>query len=369
MNTYTTDVLIIGAGQAGLAMAYYLQDTNLQYRVVDRHVQIGTSWRKRYDSLTLFTPRAFSALPGMPLSGDPQGYATRDEFADYLEAYAHQFAGSIHLNEPIHKLETLPEGFRATTETGGVYLSRVVVLATGAFQEPKQPVIAHQLSPEVKQFTASTYRNSAQLQAGRVLVVGDGATGRDIASELSHSHEVWLATGRSRRLFPERLLGQSIWWWFGKLGLLRVSADTRLGRYMKKTDPFPDRGRRLRNLRQQGVHIVPYVTKADGKSVRFANGEIIEVDTVIWAVGYRDNSDWVTIPEVKDQNGNFIHRNGIAPVASLYFIGRPWQRTRGSALIMGVGDDAREISEHILKNWNDHTQPAPSLTIRAPQVE
>ena len=343
------DVLIIGAGQAGLVLAYTLRSTPLNVVLTERNARIGDSWRKRYDSLTLFTPRFFSALPGLDLSGDPQGYATRDEFADYLEIYARDFALPVRLNTDIVRLDRTEDGFQATTGVGDVLHSRVVVLATGPFQKPKIPALAAHFDNSVAQFTPETYKNPAQVNPGTVLIVGDGATGRDLASELSSTHTVLLAIGRPRRLLPEQVLGISIWWWLVRLGITRVSAKTALGQRLRQTDPFPARGRRFSQLEQKGVLIVKKLTSVRGKTATFADGIEREIDTVIWATGYRDDSAWVAIPEVKDEGGNFIHEEGISPVSGLYFIGRSWQRSRGSALVAGVGEDAQFITDVLLR--------------------
>ncbi len=354
---YETDILIIGAGQAGLALAYHLKSTHLKstalrYQLVERNAQIGDSWRNRYDGLTLFTPRSFSELPGLALQGDPKGYATRDEFADYLDHYASHFGFPIHLNQEICLLEQVEGGFQTTTEAGDSFSSQTVVLATGPFQKPKIPAVAKNFVPEIGQFTPETYKNAAQIPMGTVLVVGDGATGRDIAGELARTHTVLLATGRSRRLLPETVLGKSIWWWLDKLGMMRVSARSILGQYMRRVDPFPARGNRLSDLQRKGVQVQKSLVEVNGKTVRLSSGDTAQVDSVIWATGYQDNSDWVAIPEVKDGAGNFIHDAGISPVKNLYFIGRSWQRTRGSALITGVGEDALYLTKHILQTWN-----------------
>lgn len=344
------DVLIIGAGQAGLALAYHFKSTSLYFGIVDGNARIGDSWRKRYDTLTLFTPRSLSTLPGLSLSGDPNGYATRDEFADYLETYAHQFALPVLLSTRITRLEQTAQGFEVITAAGDSLAGRVIVLATGAFQQPIIPVVASQLAAEVVQFTTDSYKNATQAPAGPVLVVGDGASGRDIASELSATHPVLLATGRPRRLLPEQILGQNIWWWLQKLGLLSVAGDTPMGRYMRKVDPFPARGKGTQQLQRQGVQIVRRLVSALANSVTFADGQTKTIASVVWAVGYRDDSAWVNIPAVKDERGNFIHRAGISPVPNLYFLGRPWQRTRSSALIIGAGADALDLKERIMRS-------------------
>ncbi len=147
----TLDVLIIGAGQAGLALGYHLKKTPLRFQLVEGHRRIGDSWRKRYDSLVLFTPRTYSALPGLPVPGDPEGYPTRDEIADYLESYASHFALQALVDTPIRRLESTDEGFRATTGTGETIDAHAVVLATGAFQTPAVPSIAQQFAADVVQ--------------------------------------------------------------------------------------------------------------------------------------------------------------------------------------------------------------------------
>lgn len=347
MKQHEADILIIGAGQAGLVLAYHLQSTGFSYLLIEQNERIGDSWRIRYDSLTLFTSRAYSALPDLKLEGDPDGYATRDEIADYFERYAEHYSFPIHLNQTVEQLNKTQQGFQVITKAGDTYLSHIVVIATGAFEKAKVPQLAAYFAPDVNQFTAQTYQNPAQIPTGKVLIVGDGASGRDFANELSQTHEVLLATGHSRRLLPEKLLGKSIWWWLDRLNLLQARKDSFIGKLMQKNDPFPARGRRIKSLKKKGVRILPYLTKVEGDIAHFANGYSAQIAAVIWATGYQDNSDWLTIADAKDKNGNFIHDEGISPVENLYFIGRSWQRTRGSALIMGVGDDAEILVQQL----------------------
>jgi putative flavoprotein involved in K+ transport len=346
-NATKLDVLVIGGGQAGLAMGYHLKDTPFRYRIAERHARVGDSWRKRYASLVLFTPRSYSALPGLAVPGDPEGYPTKDEMADYLEAYAKRFELPMALESAIRRLERLDGGFRATTEAGEPIDSRAVVLATGAFQRPAIPPISKGLSDEVTQLAPEDYRTPGQLAAGRVLVVGDGATGRQIALELTENHEVLLAAGRPRRVSPDRILGRSVFWWMDKLGVLRASRESRIGNYLMEADPFPGKRLELDELRQRGVGVVGRVTQAEGKKVSFADGKAAEVDAVVWATGYRDDVDWVAIPEAKDAQGNFLHYRGVSPLPYLCFVGRSWQWTRGSALFAGVGEDAAYLTDHL----------------------
>jgi len=346
-NSPELDVLIIGGGQAGLAMGSRLKETSFRFRIAERHPRVGDSWRNRYASLVLFTPRSYSALPGFAVPGDPEGFPTKDEMADYLEAYAERFELPLALESGIRRLERTEGGFRATTEAGEPIDSRAVVLATGAFQRPAIPPISKGLADEVPQLAPEDYKTPGQLAAGRVLVVGDGATGRQIALELTDNHEVLLAAGRPRRVSPDRILGRSVFWWMDKLGVIRASRESRIGNYLMKADPFPGKRLELDELRQRGVDVVGRVTQAGGKRVSFADGKAAEVDAVVWATGYRDDVDWVEIPEVKDAQGNFLHYRGVSPLPYLCFVGRSWQWTRGSALFAGVGEDAAYLTEHL----------------------
>src|SRR5215213_2358958 len=347
-NAPEHDVLIIGGGQAGLAMGSRLKETSFRYRIVERHPRVGDSWRNRYASLVLFTPRAYSALPGLAVPGDPEGFPTKDEMADYLEAYAERFELPVAPGTGIRRLERTEGGFRATTEAGEPIDSRAVVLATGAFQRPAIPPVSKGLSDEVTQLAPEDYRTPGQLVAGRVLVVGDGATGRQIALELTDNHEVLLAAGRHRRVSPDRILGKSVFWWMDKLAILRASRESPIGRYLRKADPFPGKHLELDKLQQRGVDVGGRVVQAEGKRVTLADGKVAEVDAVVWATGYRDDTDWVAIPEVNDAQGIFMHYRGVSPLPYLCFVGRSWQWTRGSALFAGVGQDAAYLTDHLI---------------------
>jgi len=344
----TLDVLVIGGGQAALALGFHLKKTPFSFRIVERHARVGDSWRNRYASLVPFTPRSYSALPGLAVPGDPEGFPTKDEFADYLETYADHFDLPVAPGTGIRRLERLDGGFRAETESGEPMDSRAVVLATGAFQRPAIPPISKRLSEEVAQLAPEAYRAPDQLSPGRVLVVGDGATGRQIALELTANHEVLLAAGRHRRVSPDRILGKSVFWWMDRLGVLRVSRESPIGRYLMKADPFPGKGLELERLRERGVDVVGRVVQAEGKRVTLTDGKTAEVDAVVWATGYRDDTGWVEIPEVKDARGNPLHYRGISPLPNLCFVGRSWQWTRGSALFAGVAQDAAYLPEHIV---------------------
>lgn len=342
-------VLVIGAGQAGLAAGLHLRDAGIAFTIVDAADRVGDSWRRRFDSLTLFTPRGFSRLPGLDLPGDPDAYPTKDEFADYLERYAEAFRLPVRTGGRVVQLQKEGGHFAATFDDGSVRRMEKVIVATGGFQKPFVPVVAACFGPGVTQLTLDDYRNPGDLPAGPVLVVGDGASGRDVAVECAGRGRVLLATGKPRKLLPERLLGRSIWWWLAASGVLKAGPDSAMGRLLRKADAFPNRGRSLAALAFSGVEIVPRLVGADGTAAKFSDGRAIDVRTVIWAVGYREDNSWMRIPGATDTNGVVIHDRGVSPVDGLYFVGRPWQRNRASALVMGAGPDARAVVEGIVQ--------------------
>jgi putative flavoprotein involved in K+ transport len=199
----------------------------------------------------------------------------------------------------------------------------------------------------VVQLDAETYSGPEDVPPGKVLVVGDGATGRDIAAELAVTHEVILATGKTRKLFPERILGKSVWWWMTKLGLMRLGPRSFVGRLMRRSDPFPDRGRSIEALRSRGLQIAGRLISSKDRTAEFDDGSRVEVGAAVWSVGYHDELDWIEIPGVTDSRGAPVHDGGVSPIRGLFFLGRPWQRNRASALVMGVGDDAEIVVNQV----------------------
>jgi putative flavoprotein involved in K+ transport len=191
------DVLVIGAGQAGLAAARALQQTKLTSRVYERHERVGDAWRRRFDSLVLFSPRRYSHLPERPMPGDPDGYPTKDEMGGYLESYARSFNLPVATGEGIVRLSLTDGRFTARTSRGNLLEASAAIVAAGAFQHPRIPAFARRLAGRVVQLDASTYRHPGQLPSGRVAVVGAGGSGRQIALEVSATRPVWLSTGRS----------------------------------------------------------------------------------------------------------------------------------------------------------------------------
>jgi putative flavoprotein involved in K+ transport len=356
------DVAVVGGGQAGLAMGYYLRERGLRFVIFERGDSIAPAWRERWDSLTLFTPRRYSALPGLPFPGDPDGYPTRDEVIAYLERYAETFELPIELNREVHRVSQ--EGGRFVLEMEGRRATAdQVVVATGPFQTPFVPELAQDVDPGLWQAHSTGYRKPADVPEGTVLVVGGGNTGFQIAKELSATHEVVLSVGSKQKPLPQRIAGRDLFWWLTKTRLLSKTVESRLGSKLQYRDTLI--GSSPRELtRRYGVEMKARATAATGRRVRFEDGSELEVDAVIWATGYRPDFSWIDLPIV-GSNGRLRHRRGVTDVPGLLFLGLTWQWTRGSALIGWVKDDAAFLSERIAAPNEASTRTAPERALEA----
>lgn len=338
------DVAVVGGGQAGLAMGYYLREQGLRFAIFEGSDSIAPAWRERWDSLTLFTPRRYSALPGLRFPGDPDGYPSRDEVIAYLEEYARTFDLPIELNSRVRRL-TKENGSFVLDVDGQTVIADQVVVATGPFQTPSVPEIADKLDAEVWQVHSTSYRRPSDVPEGTVLVVGGGNTGFQIAKELSATHEVFLSVGSKQKPLPQRIAGRDLFWWLTKTHLLSTTVESRLGRKLRYRDTLI--GSSPRELKgKYGVELKPRATDANGRTVRCGDGGSVEVDAVIWATGYRSDLSWIDLP-ILGSNEGLRHRRGVTDVPGLYFLGLTWQWTRGSALIGWVKDDAAFLVERL----------------------
>src|SRR5215472_2633493 len=230
------DAVVIGGGQAGLAMAWHLAQHHLRFVVLEAGPEVGHTWRSRWDSLALFTPAQYDSLPGMPFPGPPDTYPGKDAVAAYLQAYAAKFELPVQLNAQVTDLARTQEGFHVRTDSD-VLRARRVVVATGPFHVPFVPPAARRLDGSVTQLHSSEYRNPDALPDGPVLVVGGGNSGFQIAEELATAgRQVDLSIATKLPALPQRLAGKDLFWWLTRLGLIRVSTESRLGRRMSSRD-------------------------------------------------------------------------------------------------------------------------------------
>jgi putative flavoprotein involved in K+ transport len=354
------DVVVVGGSQSGLAMAWYLQRQGLDFVVLEAGPEVGHVWRSRWDSLKLFTPAQYDALPGMAFPAAADTYPTRDPVADYLQAYAAAFALPVRLNARVTRLSQTDEGFEVRTAQDA-FRARQVVVATGPFQVPFIPPQARGLDPSVTQVHSADYRNPQSLSEGPVLVVGGGNSGFQIAEELAATRQVDLSIATRYPMLPQRLAGHDLFWWLTRLGLLRVTVTSRPGQRMSRRDFVI--GSNRRRLEGKGVRFRPRLVDADGRTVRFADHSLLEdVGVAVWATGYHPDYGWIHIPSVL-REGHVVHRRGVTAVPGLYFLGLSWQHTRGSALLGFVHEDAVFLADRI----QSHHQAAMSATVPATQ--
>jgi putative flavoprotein involved in K+ transport len=342
--TKRREVVVVGGGQAGLAIGYLLLRQGRNFAILEAAEEPAAAWRERWDSLKLFTPARYNSLPGLPFPGDPDSYPGRDEVVAYLTDYARHFDLPVELASPVRAIRTIGGAYVVELDHR-VYEAEQVVIATGPFQVPFVPALAERLDPVVVQLHSTDYRSPEGIPDGRVLVVGGGNTGFQIAEELSAGREVHLSIGSRQMPLPQRILGRDLFWYLDRTGLIRKTRTSRLGRRMEGRDTLI--GSTPRALRRRhGVELHGRATDAAGFTVTFRDGSTLEVGTVLWATGFRVDHSWVDVP-VFDDKGRPRHRRGVTESPGLYFLGLSWQHTRGSALLGWVKDDAEYIAEQI----------------------
>jgi putative flavoprotein involved in K+ transport len=338
------DVVVVGGSQAGLAIGYHLARQGRRFVIVDAGAAVGETWSSRWDSLTLFTPARYSGLPGMPFPAPRESYPTKHDVAAYLAAYARRFELPVKLNARVTSL-TERAGRYATATADEVFTSDQVVVATGPFQVPFVPPVTRELDETVFQVHSADYRNPGQLPEGDVLVVGGGNSGFQIAEELAASRSVMLAVGKRVPALPQRVLGKDLFWWLSGVGFMRLSVDSRLGRKMSERDVLI--GSSPRRIRRAGVRLKARLTEVVGRSAIFADGTEHDVDAIVWATGYRSDHSWIDVAAIEHRNGRVVHARGVTGAPGVFFLGLPWQHTRGSALIGFVAEDAAFIARRV----------------------
>lgn len=403
-----TDTIIIGGGQAGLAMSWCLTDEGIDHIVLERG-RVAERWRsERWDSLRLLSPKWHTRLPGFRYQGaDRDGFMTMPEIISYFERYAKSFSAPVQDETTVLGVERAESGYRVRTDQGD-WEAPTVVVATGHCDIPFVPKAAGGLSPAVHQVAPSYYKNADQLPDGGVLVVGASASGIQLAQEIHRSgRPVTLALGRHTRM-PRRYRGRDISWWLEASGILDERADRAFNLESARRQPSlqlvgtPDhRTIDLGVLQEEGVRLAGRVDSTDGMRVRFRDDLQTNIDTaehkldrvleridafvdetlmaangrdrrppitaseapteldlqdagissVLWATGYRRRYPWLNVP-VLNIRGEIIHDGGVTPAPGLYALGLNFQRTRKSSFIDGVGNDARVVAEHITQRFD-----------------
>jgi len=348
MDTERFDTIVIGGGQAGLVTGYHLQRAGQRFVILEGNERIGDNWRQRYDSLRLFTPSWATRLDGMPSARTGAPGLTKDEFADYLEAYAARFDLPVRTGVRVDGLTR--EGDTYVVTAGDTrYEASNVVVASGAHRHPRIPVFAKDLDPSIVQLHSSQYRNPSQLRDGPVLVVGVGNSGGDISLELSSGHQTYLS-GKESGHIPvdiDAFVARRIVFHVIRLfGVHVVTRRTPFGRRaiakgQTKSDPLVRV--KPKQLAAAGIERVPRTVGTMYGRPLMEDDRVLDVANVIWCVGFRHDLSWIDLP-IFDEAGEPMHERGIVPgEPGLAFVGLPFQFALASDVIPGVSRDARWV--------------------------
>jgi putative flavoprotein involved in K+ transport len=344
--------VVIGAGQAGLSAGYHLARRELPFVILDAGERIGDAWRKRWDSLRLFTPARHDGLDGMPFPAPRHSFPTKDEMADYLEAYATQLDLPVRTGVRVDRLSRNGSGFVLDAGDQRFEASNVVI-AMSNWQRPRQPASAKELDPSIVQLHSGRYRNPSQLREGRVLVVGAGNSGAEIALELARRHPTWLS-GRDTGHVPFRIEGFAARYLLADLVLRGVfhrvlTVRTPMGRKVRQkvlAQGMPLVRTRPSELAAAGAQRAPRTVGARDGLPLLEDGRVLEVENVVWCTGFDPDFTWIDLPVLEEQRPR--HEHGIVrDEPGLYFLGLAFLYAASSSMLHGVGRDARRIAEAI----------------------
>jgi len=365
------DVIVIGGGQAGLSVGYHLARRGLRFVILDGHARIGDAWRNRWDSLRLFSPARYDGLDGMPFPAPPSSCPTKDEMADYLEAYAAHFELPVLTGVRVTRLSRLGEHF--VVEAGErKFEAAQVVVAMADYQRGHVPELARQIDPKIVQLHSADYQNPTQLREGGVLLVGAGNSGAEIAMELAPRHRVWMS-GRHPGHVPFKFDG-----FLTKLILIRVLFRLVFHRLLTVKTPMGRKARgrahargvplirqKPKQLAAAGVtRVARTIGVRDGRPL-LDDGRTLDVTNVIWCTGFRGSFSWIDLP-IFDEAGSPRHESGVvAEVPGLYFVGLHFLYALSSSMIHGVGRDAARIGDAVATR----AVPVRSGAARTPAME
>jgi putative flavoprotein involved in K+ transport len=366
------NTVVIGGGQAGLSVGYHLARRRVDFVILDAAARVGDSWRQRWDSLRVFTPARHAGLDGMPFPAPPFSFPTKDEMADYLEAYARRFTLPVRSGVRVDRLARLGEQFVALAGDARFEADNVVV-AMADYQRPRVPPLAGELEPGIVQMHSSAYRRPSQLRDGDVLIVGAGNSGAEIALDVVKGHRTWLA-GRDTGHVPFRVDGLA-----ARLVLTRLVLRVLFHRVLSLATPIGRRARpkllhraaplvrtKPRDLAAAGVVRVPRVVGTRGGLPVLADGRVLDVANVVWCTGYDPGFSWIDLP-VFAAGGEPLHEAGIvASQPGLYLVGLHFLYAFSSEMIHGVGRDAARIAAAVAaRGAARHGDTGPRLEERA----
>ena len=347
------ETVIIGAGQAGLSLGYHLIKRRRPFVILEASSRVGDVWRNRFDCLRLYSPARYDGLPGMPFTGDPWSFPTKDEMGDYLEAYAQRFDLPVRTGVAVDELSRNGDGYVVRAGEHRLEADHVAV-ASGTWQSPVTPEFAAELDPSIRQMHSHEYRNPSQLKPGPVLVVGASHSGSDIAYDVVRAGHSTVLSGRVHGEVPFRIDGRLAHAVIPVLFFLAshvLTLRTPIGRKLR-AEVRAGGGPLLRvkraDLANAGVeHTEARVAGvADGRAV-LDDGRALDVANVVWCTGFRKDMSWIRIP-VAGEDGWPDQKLGVVESSpGLYFVGLPFLQAFASMLVGGVGRDAERISKHI----------------------
>jgi putative flavoprotein involved in K+ transport len=374
MATERFDTVVVGGGHAGLATGYHLAKRGRSFVILDASKRIGDSWRKRWDSLRLYSPASYDGLPGMRFPARRASFPTTHEMADYLEAYATRFELPVRTGTAVDALANDGEHYVVTTAER-TFEANTVVVATGVMQKPVVPGFALELDPRIRQLHSSDYRNLSQLQEGAVLVVGASHSGADIAYEAASEHETILS-GRDTGQIPASVetrrgrLGFRVLFFVGSHVL---TADTPLGRKMRphiRHGGAPLLRYRKADLLAAGVErVLARTVGVQGGRPALDDGRVLDVRNVIWCTGFRPDYSWIHLPLELGDDGYPVQYRGVVDSApGLYFVGMLFLHSFTSMLIGGARRDTERVVKHLVAQPAKGQAPASATAAMAEQV-